>query len=376
MDSFFQRRDKSKGSGEDKSGNSVPWVEKYRPARVDDVVAQDEAVHTLQRAATTLALPHLLFYGSPGTGKTSTILAIAHQFFPTPELFRERVLELNASDERGIDVVRHRIKEFAMCAAAASARVPGFKIVILDEADAMTVGAQQALRRTMEVFSASTRFALACNYSAEVIEPIQSRCAVVRFSRLADADVLAMLRRVADAEHVHVTDDGYQAILFAAEGDMRHAINTLQAAAAGNALDTAGAATAAVVDAKAVYAVADQPHPEIVRRALRHCLDGNFDEAQKLFCALVYQGYAPNDVVATIFRVLKSAGSGADSSSTSSSTSIGTEAQRLEFMREIGLAHVVTGAEGVNTLTQLMGLVARLCLKKAAPAPASAAAPL
>ena len=107
-----------------------------------------------------------------------------------------------------------------------------------------------------------------------------------------------------------------------------------------------------------------------MRRALRHCLDGNFDEAQKLFCALVYQGYAPNDVVSTVFRVLKSA-----DSSGSGSTAIGTEAQRLEFMREIGLAHVVTGTEGVNTLTQLMGLVARLCLKKAAP-PSSAAAPL
>lgn len=349
----------------------LPWVEKYRPKRLEDVVGNREALERMMVLAREGNMPNLILSGPPGCGKTTSVLALAHTLLGAK--YSECVLELNASDDRGIDVVRNTIKLFAHKKVADLP--PGrHKIVILDEADAMTVGAQQALRRTMEVFSASTRFALACNYSAEVIEPIQSRCAVVRFSRLADADVLAMLRRVADAEHVHVTDDGYQALLFAAEGDMRHAINTLQAAAAGNALDAATAAGAAaasvVVDAKAVYAVADQPHPEIVRRALRHCLDGNFDEAQKLFCALVYQGYAPNDVVATVFRVLKSAGSDSGSAG-----GLGTEAQRLDFMREIGLAHVVTGTEGVNTLTQLMGLVARLCLKKAAPS-TSAAAPL
>ena len=354
----------------------LPWVEKYRPKRLEDVVGNREALERMMVLAREGNMPNLILSGPPGCGKTTSVLALAHTLLGAK--YSECVLELNASDDRGIDVVRNTIKLFAHKKVADLP--PGrHKIVILDEADAMTVGAQQALRRTMEVFSASTRFALACNYSAEVIEPIQSRCAVVRFSRLADADVLAMLRRVADAEHVHVTDDGYQALLFAAEGDMRHAINTLQAAAAGNALDTAAAAGAAaaasvVVDAKAVYAVADQPHPEIVRRALRHCLDGNFDEAQKLFCALVYQGYAPNDVVATVFRVLKSAGSDGGSAG-SSAGGLGTEAQRLDFMREIGLAHVVTGTEGVNTLTQLMGLVARLCLKKAAPS-TSAAAPL
>ena len=126
-----------------------------------------------------------------------------------------------------------------------------------------------------------------------------------------------------------------------------------------------------------MYAVADQPHPELIRRALAHCLKGDFDEAQKLFCALVYQGYSPDDIVSTVFRVLKSAGSdgpqqpasgaaaASAASASPSTTNIGTEAQRLEFMREIGLAHVVTGSEGVNTLTQLMGLVARLCLKNA-----------
>lgn len=143
MDSFFQRRDKSKGEGESKSGNSVPWVEKYRPARVDEVVAQDEAVHTLQRAATTLALPHLLFYGSPGTGKTSTILAAARRLYG--DGYAAMVLELNASDERGIDVVRNQIKEFASSQKLFSS---GLKLVVLDEADAMTNAAQSALRRS------------------------------------------------------------------------------------------------------------------------------------------------------------------------------------------------------------------------------------
>ena len=354
----------------------LPWVEKYRPRRLEDVVGNREALSRMLVLAREGNMPNLILAGPPGCGKTTSVLALARTLLG--DKYGECVLELNASDERGIDVVRNTIKLFAHKKVAGLP--PGrHKIVILDEADAMTVGAQQALRRTMEVFSSSTRFALACNYSADVIEPIQSRCAVVRFARLADEDVLAMLRRVADAEHVHVTDDGYQALLFAAEGDMRHAINTLQAAAASCALQAAPSAdpaaeaaatttttttTAAVVDAAAVYSVADQPHPELVRQALAYCVRGDFDEAQKLFCALVYQGHAPNDVVATVFRVLKAGGA-----------ELGPEAQRLEFMREVGLAHVATGADGVSTLTQLMGLVARLCLKTKARTAGAAAAP-
>ena len=305
MDSFFQVREKNKGGegGGEKNGNSIPWVEKYRPARVEDVVAQDEAVHTLQRAATTLALPHLLFYGSPGTGKTSTILAIAHQFFPTAELFRERVLELNASDERGIDVVRHRIKEFAMCAAAASARVPGFKIVVLDEADAMTQDAQNALRRTMEVYSHSTRFCLVCNYVSRIIEPLASRCAKFRFRAVPAPCVVARLAHVAQCEGFAVPRPALERLAAVARGDLRKAITSLQALHAVFGADPAALTPHTVAELAGVV-------PDAAMDAfLAACRSGSFDALGAAAASLVAQGYAADQFFSQLFeRVLDGEG--------------------------------------------------------------------
>ena len=193
----------------------IPWVEKYRPGNIGEVVYQEEVVLTLKKAISTATLPHLLFYGTPGTGKTSTILAIARQFYRTPRLFKERVLELNASDERGIDVIRHKVKEFGMIStgsgsgsssggAAGSgdggAPPPPFKIVILDEADSMTQDAQNALRRTMEVYSSNTRFCLICNFISRIIEPLASRCAKFRFKPIPSTVVVARLKEISEKE--------------------------------------------------------------------------------------------------------------------------------------------------------------------------------
>lgn len=207
----------------------APWIEKYRPQKLNDIVGNAEAVERLQAIAQMGNLPNIILAGPPGIGKTTSILCLAHEMLG--ESYKNAVLELNASDARGIDVVRNKIKLFAQKKVTLP---PGrHKIIILDEADSMTAAAQQALRRTMEIYSTTTRFALACNNSTKIIEPIQSRCAVLRFTRLTDTEVYSRLKIVSEAEGVTVTDAGYEAIIFSAEGDLRNALNALQSTASG-----------------------------------------------------------------------------------------------------------------------------------------------
>jgi replication factor C subunit 2/4 len=283
----------------------VPWVEKYRPATIADVVHQQEVVQTLRRAIDTQAVPHLLFYGSPGTGKTSTILAVARELYRTPELLRERVLELNASDERGIDVIRHKVKEFAMAAASSSsssggvtAAVAPFKIVVLDEADSMTQDAQNALRRTMEVYSHSTRFCLLCNYISRIIEPLASRCAKFRFRSIPEPLVVARLRHVAAAERFAVPDEAVLvAIARVCGGDLRRAITSLQTLAAMYGSDSGAAAdggdsTAGFPSVQAVYEMSGVVPDETVQAFFGACQSNSFEQLEQAARQIEHGGFA------------------------------------------------------------------------------------
>ena len=214
------------------------------------------------------------------------------------------------------------------------------KIIILDEADSMTASAQQALRRTMEIFSHSTRFALACNVSTKIIEPIQSRAAILRYSRLSDEQILTRLRQVCTMEGVSYAEDGLEAVIFTAEGDMRNALNNLQATVSGFGQVNQGN----------VFRVCDQPHPTAVREVVDACLNGGeTGVAVQLMTKLWNMGYACSDIIGTLFKVVKA------------HEKMG-EAIKLEYLREIGFTHMRI-AEGVNTKLQLLGLVARLCQK-------------
>lgn len=204
--------------------NCLPWVEKYRPKNLQELISQDSIIETLQKFMKNDQLPHLLFYGPPGTGKTSTILAAAKQLY-TPTEFNAMVLELNASDDRGIGIVRDQIMSFA---STKTIFKRGYKMIILDEADAMTNDAQNALRRILEKFTENVRFCIICNYLSKIIPAIQSRCTRFRFGPLTEDKMSFRLRHIIEEEKVDITDEGLKALIHLSYGDMRKSLNIMQ----------------------------------------------------------------------------------------------------------------------------------------------------
>ncbi|KAG1714098.1 Replication factor C subunit 4 [Nymphon striatum] len=217
-------------SQKEKKLRPIPWVEKYRPKCIEDVAYQDDVVAVLKKTLTGADFPNLLFYGPPGTGKTSTILAASRELFG--DMYKDRILELNSSDERGIQVIRDKVKTFSQRSASGKRPdgipCPPFKIVILDEADSMTNAAQAALRRTMEKESRTTRFCLICNYVSRIIKPITSRCSKFRFKPLASNILSKRLEEICAKENIKYDEDVIKALIDTSEGDMRKAITSLQ----------------------------------------------------------------------------------------------------------------------------------------------------
>jgi replication factor C small subunit len=265
------------------------WAEKYRPQILDEMVNQTEVVSRLKNFVKERNLPHLLFVGPAGIGKTTSILALARDLYGSG--YRNYILELNASDERGIDVIREKVKNFARTAAIAS-EVP-FKILIMDEADSLTSAAQHALRRTMEIYTRTCRFCLIGNYSENIIEPIQSRCSVFRFSPLSEVDAKGWIKTIASKEDVKLLEEGLEAIYEASKGDLRKATNLLQAAAA---------TQEGMVDDVAIYSILGRVSPGKVREILNLGLKGEFLEAREALRALLIdEGLAADDIIRIIY---------------------------------------------------------------------------
>uniref|UniRef100_A0A672GCT3 Replication factor C subunit 4 n=1 Tax=Salarias fasciatus TaxID=181472 RepID=A0A672GCT3_SALFA len=281
------------GPSTEKRARAVPWVEKYRPKCVDEVAFQEEVVAVLKKSVEGADLPNLLFYGPPGTGKTSTILAAARELYG-PELYRQRVLELNASDERGIQVVREKVKNFAQLTVAGSRPdgkpCPPFKIIILDEADSMTAPAQAALRRTMEKESRTTRFCLICNYISRIIEPLTSRCSKFRFKPLASGVQEQRLLQICQKENLKHTAESIAALVQVSEGDLRKAITFLQSAARLN-VDRE-------ITERAVVEIAGVGSPlPTIDNLLHVCFRGTFEKLEVEVRNLVDEGYAATQIL-------------------------------------------------------------------------------
>ncbi|KAE8447321.1 hypothetical protein EG329_010879 [Mollisiaceae sp. DMI_Dod_QoI] len=261
--------------------DTLPWVEKYRPDTLEDVSGHQDILATINK------LPHLLLYGPPGTGKTSTILALARRIYGARNV-RQMVLELNASDDRGIDVVREQIKTFASTkqiftmnpSSNASTSIAAYKLIILDEADAMTSTAQMALRRIMEKYTANTRFCIIANYTHKLSPALLSRCTRFRFSPLKEPDIRVLVDKVIEEENVQITGDATDALVKLSKGDMRRALNVLQAChASSTPLHLKGTPKIAEKDIKrdlitetTIYECIASPHPEDISRILNTLL--------------------------------------------------------------------------------------------------------
>ncbi len=269
--------------------SSGMWAEKYRPQTLDDIVNQRDIVNRLKTFVTEKNIPHLLLVGPAGVGKTTSILALARDLYGPS--YRNYVLELNASDERGINVIRDKVKNYARTTAMASP--VSFKIIIMDEADHLTGDAQHALRRTMEVYTKTARFCLIGNYSERIIDPIQSRCSVFRYGSLDEENIRDRLTLIAEKENLQIVDEGLDALFQASGGDLRKAINMLQAASANGEL----------VDDISVYSLLGRIRPDRVQTMIQLALDGKFMESREaLRDILINQGLAPEDIIRITYR--------------------------------------------------------------------------
>jgi len=267
-------------------GESEIWTEKYRPIKFEDIVGQVDIIKRVQSLTNAMNIPHLLFAGPPGVGKSTLALIVVRELFGSN--WRENYLELNASDERGIDVIREKVKDFARTKAIS--KVP-FKVIFLDEADALTNEAQNALRRTMENYTVNCRFILSCNYSSRIIDPIQSRCAVFRFRLLEKKDIEKIIKKIANTEKLQIEEKAVESLFEICEGDCRRAINLMQTISSISNSITVDLVNTLVPTAK----------PSDIRIILEYALSGDFVNAkEKLLNIMLKESISGSDVLKSI----------------------------------------------------------------------------
>lgn len=313
----------------------LPWIEKYRPKVLEDIAGNTEIINEFKIYAKEGNLPHLILSGKPGTGKTTSIICLAKTLLG--DKFSSSFIELNASDERGIDVVRSKIKTFCLTKQTLP---PGrHKIIFLDEVDSMTSTAQQALRRIIELYTHSTRFVMACNNSSKIIEAIQSRCAPKKFSPINYESMKKRFSYICEQENVPYTEEALKYIYDNSYGDMRKALNYLQPACT----------TYHNVHLDTMKIIIDSPNNIMVDKLLKTCLKGNIDKAYKSLESLVNQGYSSLDIIQSIFQNLKT------------ENNIVDQNKKLKIISELGKVQIYL-LQGCDNYLQLYSLISRIIL--------------
>ncbi len=311
----------------------LPWIEKYRPKDLSEVIGQKLVVERLKSFVERQSFPNMIFAGTAGVGKTTCAIAFANELFKGQ--LNGAFKELNASDDRGIDVVRGTVKEFAKTISLADIPI---KIIFLDEADSLTADAQHALRRTMEKYSAETRFILSANYASKIIDPIQSRCVVFRFKSLNEDDMREYIKRIAKGEDLDIDDKAVDALLYVSEGDMRKLTNIMQSCAMHNPKITD----------TSVYDISAKARPKEIVSMLKCSIGGDFDGARKeLENLMLRQSLSAEDILKQSY--------------TEAQTINADERLKLAIIKEIGEANFRI-VEGANERIQLESMLARIIL--------------
>lgn len=259
-------------------------IEKYRPKKLDEVIGQEEIVKRLKQYVISKNIPHLLLSGPAGVGKTSASIALAKELYGIE--WSSNFMEINASDDRGIDVIRHRVKDYA--AVSSIGNVP-FKIIFLDEADALTKDAQGALRRTIEKFTSSCRFILSCNYSSKIIEPIQSRTAVYRFKRIQPNAIIERCKYIANKENIKIESEALEAIAYISEGDCRRAVQILDTSRLTSENN--------IITVKDIYQVSSYIEPKLITDIIKKALSREFFSSLTLIENLIMEGLSADDIL-------------------------------------------------------------------------------
>lgn len=313
---------------------NLPWTEKYKPVSLDDIYGNEEIVKRFKLYVEKKNLSHMILVGETGIGKTSSIRCLTENIIDK-ELYNEAVLELNASEDRGINTVRTKIKMFAQ--KKIFLKKSPYKIIVLDEADSMTPGAQQALRRIIEKYSHNTRFIFICNDVTQIIEPIQSRCSIFKLNVIQKSEIKKILEKICKKENIEYSNDSINTLILTANGDVRKAINNLQSSYSGFKNITS----------KNIIKICDFPEPMLLNSIIEYVKKNNFIESINLINKILAMGFSNIDIVNTLLQIIKF-------------YPFKNEKIKLLLIKELGITNIRL-INGIDSELQLFGMISRMC---------------